>query len=344
MQEGSARVSADKPRYHAGVVSIVIPTFNRAPLLIETLQSIVRSTWTSFEIVIADDGSTDETADRVGQFSAAYPDVALQFLELSHGGAIAARNSGVAASQGEFVYFLDSDDLLQPDGLTALLGPLSDPEVPYAVAQLAEADIHGNQVFAEGQSDSLLDFEGVVGSQWPTIVGLYRRTLLDRVGAFDASLEYGEDKEFLWRIVAGAGAPGKVIGDVIALRRNHDQGQLTDQYTPVVMGRHTIAGLEAFVSWAEANGCMREAIARAAYRRLWIAAVRVGAAGEGDWVVRAVNLAERLENWSRSSANRSLRMAFGRLPTFGFGALFAVLTLARNGLHLYRNAARRLGR
>lgn len=328
--------------HEASLVSVVIPTYNRARLLEQTLESVAGAQWRPIEIVVADDGSTDDTKERVAAFASVHSDIRVRFLELAHAGAIAARNAGVDACTGEYVYFLDSDDLLQPGGLAAMVEALADPAVPYCVAQLAEADLAGKVVFAEGHTDSILDYEGVVGSQWPTIVGFYPRSLLERLGAFDASLDMGEDKEFLWRIVAGAGRPGKVIGEVVALRRNHDLGQITDLYTPVVMGQHTIAALDAFVGWAIRHDRMRAAIARAAYPKLWIATVRVGAAGERAWVERAVALARRLETHAPTPANRLSRIAMANLPRCGFSALFALMAAARGALHAYRNARRRL--
>ncbi len=326
------------------LISVVIPTFNRAHLLVETLESIANAEWRPVEIVVADDGSTDDTRERVKAFAGEHGDIRLHFLELRHAGAIAARNAGVAVATGEFVYFLDSDDLLVPGGPEAMVAAMADPAVPYCVAQLAEADLEGNRLYSEGHTDSLLDHEGVVGSQWPTIVGFYRRSLLDRLGVFDAGLDMGEDKEFLWRIVAGADAPGAVIPDVVALRRNHDMGQLTDSYTPVVMGQHTIAALDAFAQWAMRHDRMRAPVARATYPKLWIAAVRVGAAGEREWVDRAIALTRKLEPFASGAGNRAIRRVLEILPTWGFSTLFALMSGARRVLHAYRNARRRLSR
>lgn len=332
------------PAADAPLVSIVIPSYNRAHLLGDTLESIARASWRPLEVIVADDGSSDGTKGVVQSFAAQHPDLRVQFLERPHEGANPARNAGVAASTGAFIFFLDSDDLLEPDGISALMAVLVDPAIPYCVAQLAETDLSGNRLHAEGYGNSKLSYEGVVGSQWATIVALYRRELLDRLGAFDASLKIGEDKEFLWRIVAGAEAPGKVIDDVVALRRNHGGGQLTDSYTPSVMGQHTIAALDAFVAWALRTDRMTPAIARAAYPKLWIATARVGAAGDKAWVDRAITLAETLEKFAPRLADRTLKTAFANMPRVAFSAVFAAMDIARHGLHAVRNTRRRFAR
>ncbi len=326
------------------LVSIIIPSYNRARLLIDALESIARASWRPLEVVVADDGSSDDTRQVVGDFASQHPDLRVQFLERPHEGANSARNAGFTASTGAFVFFLDSDDLIEPDAITTLMEVLDDPAIPYCVAQMVETDLSGTQRYAEGFASSKLSYEGVVGSRWATIVALYRRDLLDRLGAFDASLEWGEDKEFLWRIVAGAGAPGKVIDDVVALRRNHHWGQLTDDFSPSFMGRHTIAALDAFVAWALRTERMTPAIARAAYPKLWIATARVGAAGERAWVERAITLADTLEEYAPGGANHAMKTAIAAMPRVGFSAIFAAMNLARRALHAVRNTRRRLAR
>lgn len=325
------------------LISVVIPSYNRAHLIEDTLESVAASSWRPIEIVVADDGSTDETATIVHRFAERHPDLAVCYLARSHEGVNFARNAGVAASNGDFIFFLDSDDLLQPEALAVMVALMDECALPYCVAQMAETDVAGSSIYTEGYSDSVLDHEGVVGSHWPTIVALYRRELLDRLGAFDASLKLGEDKEFLWRMVAGADRPGKVIQDIVALRRNHGTGQLTDEFTPATMGQNTIAALEAFVAWARSTDRMQPSIARAAFPRLWIATARVGAAGEQAWIERSLRLAQELENYAPSPRDRALRSLFESMPRVGYSALFAAMDAARDVLHAFRNARRRFG-
>ena len=323
------------------LVSIVIPTFNRAGLLVDALRSIAAARYRPIEVVIADDGSSDDTAARVQAFADSHPDLAAQFLRLPHGGAIRARNAGAAAAQGAYIFFLDSDDLLAPDGLSAMVAALADPQVPYCVGQLIEQDLSGHTVFAEGHSDPVLDHVSVVRSQWPTIVGLYRREVFDRLGVFNDQLAFGEDKEFLWRIVAGS-PPGKILPDLVAIRRNHGHGQLTDGYSVGVMGRHTIAALDAFCDWASREGVMRPAIASATRPRLWLATVRAGSAGIAPALAQARNLSAKLEAIKPSVVNRLVMGLFARTPRAGFVLLYRLLGMARAALHLARNLRRRL--
>lgn len=93
--------------------SVIIPTFNRAVYLQETIASVLRQTWQDFELVLVDDGSTDNTADIVRSFD----DRRIRYIYRSNGGISAARNTGLDAARGEYIAFLDSDDLWEPSKL-----------------------------------------------------------------------------------------------------------------------------------------------------------------------------------------------------------------------------------
>ena len=98
------QAQSDEPLF-----SVVIPTYNRLPLLKETLASVFAQTFTDFEIIVVDDGSTDGTANFVQSLNAA-----IKLLRTANGGPGAARNKGVQEAHGRYVAFLDSDDLWFP--------------------------------------------------------------------------------------------------------------------------------------------------------------------------------------------------------------------------------------
>ena len=105
-------------------VSVIIPTFNNSSLLPETLDSVLGQSFTDFELIVVDDGSTDETANIVQRD---YPKV--KYLFQLNGGPAAARNAGVNSSHGEFIAFCDHDDLWNPEHLQRLLdGLAADPQ------------------------------------------------------------------------------------------------------------------------------------------------------------------------------------------------------------------------
>ncbi len=94
------------------LVSVIIPTYNRASLVVEAVDSVLAQSFRNLELIVIDDGSTDETGVRL----AAYGD-RLRYNRQERSGVSAARNRGLALACGEWVAFLDSDDLWQPKKL-----------------------------------------------------------------------------------------------------------------------------------------------------------------------------------------------------------------------------------
>ncbi len=100
------------------LVSICIPTYNRAALVQEAVASVLAQTWREFELIVVDDGSTDDTTEAL----AAYASRIRLIRRESRGGVSAARNTGIAAARGEWLAFLDSDDLWRPEKLARQTG------------------------------------------------------------------------------------------------------------------------------------------------------------------------------------------------------------------------------
>jgi GT2 family glycosyltransferase len=99
---------------HTDLVSTVIPVFNRARLLEEAVGSVLAQTYRPIEIVIVDDGSTDDTPQVAQALAARHPEI-VRYVRKDNGGCAQARNAGLAVARGEFIQLLDSDDLLLPE-------------------------------------------------------------------------------------------------------------------------------------------------------------------------------------------------------------------------------------
>jgi GT2 family glycosyltransferase len=106
------------PRHHQPTFSVVIPTYNRAAVLEECLDALVRQTFpgTAMEVFVCDDGSTDGTEGVVGSLTAPFP---VTYLRQEHGGPAAARNLGVQAASGEFLLFINDDTVLEADAVAS---------------------------------------------------------------------------------------------------------------------------------------------------------------------------------------------------------------------------------
>lgn len=128
------------------LVSVIIPTFNRAYCLGETLQSVLSQTWSDFEVLVIDDGSTDETRELVESYVVADPRV--RYLSQTNQGVSSARNFGLENAQGEYVAMLDSDDLWLPWKLEAQVGVLESlPELCLVWSEMSAIDPSGEVTY-----------------------------------------------------------------------------------------------------------------------------------------------------------------------------------------------------
>ena len=123
--------------HEAGWVSVIVPTYNRASLLMEALESVRAQSYRPIELVVVDDGSTDATEDAVVRFTGNPASVVLgadgagdwrlHYLRQRNAGAPAARNRGLASARGEFVQYLDSDDTLGSGKVAAQVAAVPAP-------------------------------------------------------------------------------------------------------------------------------------------------------------------------------------------------------------------------
>ena len=96
-----------------GLVSVVMPSYNTARYIADSIRSVLLQSYESWELLIVDDGSEDDTAEIVGSFA----DPRIRYIQMEHGGAALARNRALREARGEWIAFLDSDDLWHPDKL-----------------------------------------------------------------------------------------------------------------------------------------------------------------------------------------------------------------------------------
>ncbi|HEX8429489.1 glycosyltransferase family A protein [Hymenobacter sp.] len=121
--------------------SVVIPTYNRVGFIADTLRSVLAQTFSAFEIVVVDDGSKDNTAEVVRQFK----DAKVQYHFKENGERGVARNYGLARAKGEYVLFLDSDDLLHPNHLATLHAAIQEQNQPNFIATKFDFNRNGQR-------------------------------------------------------------------------------------------------------------------------------------------------------------------------------------------------------
>jgi glycosyltransferase involved in cell wall biosynthesis len=209
------------------LVSTVIPVYNRGAMLREAVASVLAQSWRPIEIVIVDDGSTDDTVQVAEQLRGTHPDI-IRVARQANAGPGAARQAGLELTRGEFVQFLDSDDLLLPDKFNLQVRALrTDTEAGISYGKCYSSnngvrEAQSAQATGEKHWDlfpALLD-----GPLWPTHTPLYRRSAIDAIGPWP-NCRLLED----WLYDAQAGVAGiklSYVDEFVAETRNHDGDRL----------------------------------------------------------------------------------------------------------------------
>lgn len=200
-------------------VSVVIPCFNAGRFVTETIGSVLEQAYSSIELIVVDDGSTDDSREKVRRFGSA-----VRLLEQPNRGRSVARNRGLQEARGEFVVFLDSDDLLAPDHVRTLVDAMrrADCDLAYGRAEHF-IDGEGTRVafrrpcFEKDQALRII-LDNFLPP--PATVMLRRQFVTDSGVRFEPGRRCGEDWEFWIRLVL-AGARVAFVDRVVALCREH---------------------------------------------------------------------------------------------------------------------------
>ena len=201
-----------------GLVSVIIPAYNQGHYLAYGIQSVLDQTYPAFEILVVDDGSTDNTAEIAQGFS----DPRLNYIYQENRGLSAARNTGLRLAQGEYISYLDSDDLFLPQKLELLITALHEnPQWGMVAGQAKVIDENGAQTGKVYASPIPEPFENLLLGN-PLHVGsvLLRREWHERAGEFDETLHSYEDWD-MWLRLARLGCKFGWISQPVSLYRFH---------------------------------------------------------------------------------------------------------------------------
>ncbi len=229
---------ATAPDPAAPLVSIVMPTWNRAPLLRAAVASVAAQTLTDWELIVVDDGSDDDTL--LVLEGLARHDSRIHVVPMPHGGVCRARNSGIAAARGRWLAFLDSDNTWEPDFLHTIIGFAEAENAPWAHAAMKLIGEDGVRYRGfEGTREHLL-----VGNHIDLNVLVALRDVVDQVGGFDESLRRAVDYDLVLRL-SNTAPPrfAPFVGANYANSREDDQRiSVAEAFTwnSVVAQRHLI--------------------------------------------------------------------------------------------------------
>lgn len=208
------------PTPEAPLVSVVIPAWNAAWCVGRAIDSVLAQDFTDFEVIVVDDGSTDDTAGVL----AGYGD-AIRVVRQANGGMSSARNAGIRASRGRYVAFLDADDWWLPAKLRRQVELLeTSPHVGFASTTARVVDPEGHELNRWECGDCSEPFiahlfgsnAGIAGGSSALIV---QRELLERTGGYDETLGGAEDADLWMRLAARGGYACVAEPGVVVLKR-----------------------------------------------------------------------------------------------------------------------------
>lgn len=187
-------------------VSVVVTNYNYGRYLAGCLDSILNQSYPRFEIVLVDDGSTDDSDQVVARYR---DEPRLRTFRQPNGGQARAKNAGIRQARGEFIAFLDADDRWLPEKLEKQVRLFADPQVGVTFTRARFIDADGHPLPADAPGRYLTPRAGAVTSYLfldnfvPFSSSMVRRACLERFGGFDESLSMGIDWDLWLRLSTG---------------------------------------------------------------------------------------------------------------------------------------------
>lgn len=211
------------------LVSIIIPCYNCEQYVAEAIDSALGQTYQNIEVIVIDDGSTDNSPAVIRSYGDR-----LTFEQIQHQGACAARNRGLAISQGEYIQFLDADDLLSENKIEI--------QLPFLISDQADLVFCKGYIFGDGKGlrpkKSIIKnpvnvdpFIYCLEQGLSTHAPLHRRTLLEKISGFNEALPKAQEMDLHIRLGA-INVRIMLLDQLLCTTRHHDGSRITRNPTP----------------------------------------------------------------------------------------------------------------
>ncbi len=201
-------------------VSVIIPVYNGARFVRDAIDSALAQTMTDREILVVDDGSTDETPDILASYG-----TRIRVHRQANAGVASARNAGAAIANGRFLAFLDADDVWLPQKLARQLPLLDDEDVALVYSGIRRVDEALRPIAHVEPASPEHALVNTLCAQPPlvplTMTGVVRRTVFTELGGFDERLSTSADGDFVCRLALRHRVDR--VAEPLALYRQHDQ-------------------------------------------------------------------------------------------------------------------------
>ena len=206
-----------------GLVSTIIPIYNRSALAIESIQSVLNQTYRPIEVLVVDDGSIESEAEIIKQFASRHSEI--KYFKQENAGPGMARELGRKHATGEFIQYHDSDDLLLESKFELQVSALNnnqDCDIAYGktATRALGSDIEYKAIKKSGEEIKSLFPSSLKSRWWSTSTPLYRRSIIDQAGAW-LPLINEEDWEYECRI-ASYGVKLCYVNEFVSVTQYHD--------------------------------------------------------------------------------------------------------------------------
>ena len=253
------------------LVSVVVPTYNYARFIGQTLENLRAQTYARWECVVVDDGSTDDTEEVVARFAATEPRV--RYVRQENQRQSVAKNTGLAAASGDYVQFLDADDLIEPrkfERQVEFMEARTDVDIVYGGVRFFHTERPEERLFAMiGKNEPWMpEVSGAGREILLTLVRqnimvinspLLRRSVFDDVGPFDPVLPPVEDWDYWIRCaLAGKRFEFRGFDETLALVRAHGESASRQSASVLAAWRALRAKIDATTTDAEVLHLNRE--------------------------------------------------------------------------------------
>lgn len=227
------------------LVSVIIPTYNRCPLVREAIESVLAQRFRDFELIVVDDGSTDGTVGELGSFGGS-----LRLVRQDRKGVAAARNSGVAVARGRYIAFLDSDDLWLSKKLaiqTAFMEQNTDFEISQTEEIWLRRGVRVNRKEKHRKASGDIFRRSLDLCLVSPSAVMMTKALFERLGGFDEAFPVCEDYDLWLRI--GVERAVALIPTALVVKRGGHPDQLSrsmwgmDRYRIVALQKLLQTGL-----------------------------------------------------------------------------------------------------
>jgi len=204
---------------HQPLISVIIPVFNGEQFIAEAIDSVLQQGYDPLEIIVIDDGSTDNTAEVVKGFSGN-----IFYHYQINAGIATARNKGLELAGGEWIGFIDADDVWLDNKLNLQAGILSqNPDIEMVIGFLLPLPFENRNDVTEKQIKT-----GKIALALQLGSTLIRKSVFDQIGGFDTELKLAEDSDWFFRVME-AGIKVYVMNETVQLYRQHEHNITKDK-------------------------------------------------------------------------------------------------------------------